>query len=108
VLGAGMVASFFVRAFVAPILFHLGCTAREAWRRTFALVRASFGHVAVFVLARVALAFVVGVASTIVTFGTCCVGGLPIVHQTLLAPLLWFERAFTLEVITPDVAATLR
>jgi hypothetical protein len=99
IFGAAMVVLFFVRSFVAPILFHLRCTARDAWRRTFVLVRENFASVLLFAVARFALALVVGFASTVATFATCCIGGLPVIHQTILAPLFFFDRAFRLHVL---------
>jgi hypothetical protein len=99
VLSSALVVLFFIRSLVAPILFHLRCSARQAWRRTFDLTRRNVGSIVVYACARVALGLVIGLAGTVVTFATCCVGGLPVIHQTLLAPLLYFERAFTLHVL---------
>lgn len=90
---------FFVRALVAPILFHLRCSATEAWRRTFRIVRENVASIVLYALARAVIGLVLGLASTLVTLCTCCVGGLPVLQQTILAPIYFFERAFTLSVL---------
>lgn len=50
-------------------------------------------------MARVVLGFAMGIVSTAAVFLTRCLGGLPVVHQTLLAPLYFFDRSFTLHVL---------
>ena len=96
--GATLFAAFVVRAFIAPSLFRARCTAREALGRALALVRSDPGGAVLYALVRLAVGMALGLGSTIVTFATCCIGALPVVHQALLAPILFFDRALALEV----------
>ena len=96
--GATLFAAFVVRAFIAPILYRVRCTAREALDRTLGLVRSDPGGAVLYAVVRIAVGMALGLASTIVTFATCCIGALPVVHQALLAPILFFDRALALEV----------
>lgn len=97
-LAAALIA-FATRNFIAPFLLFFPCTVREAWSRFFRVLRANPAGVLVFVLLRTVLAILVGVFSSIVAACTCCIGGLPVLHQTALAPLLFFDRALTLHVL---------
>ncbi|MBX3187406.1 MAG: hypothetical protein KF819_10345 [Labilithrix sp.] len=108
-LGLGFVALLFVvplmvvgamsRNFVSPIMLKHGLGARDAWKRFWAVGRDHVGGIIVFFLLR----FVVGIGATFVGLLagvlTCCLGLLPVLHQTLMAPYYVFERAWTLEVL---------
>jgi hypothetical protein len=94
-----MLVGFVLRNFIAPYLLFFRCTAREAWGRFFTVLRAHPGAVIVFLFARAVLAIVIGIFSTIVSTCTCCIGGLPVLHQSLLAPVYFFDRAFTLHAL---------
>lgn len=95
----GLLVGFVLRCFIAPYLLFFRCTAGEAWSRFFSVLRAHTGGVLLFVVARAILATVIGVLSAIVSTCTCCVGGLPVLHQTILAPVYFFDRAFTLHAL---------
>jgi hypothetical protein len=91
--------SFVTRTFIAPFLLFFPCTVREAWARFFRVLRSDPIGVVLFIVLRTVLAILVGVFSSIVATCTCCVGGLPVLHQTVLAPILFFDRAFTLHTL---------
>jgi hypothetical protein len=95
IVASGLV-SMALRDFVAPLQWRLGVSCGEAARVLWPLVkthRASFA-------AYVGLKFVFGLAAAISTLVagclTCCLGFLPVVSQTLLQPLFYFERAWSL------------
>jgi hypothetical protein len=60
------------------------------------VLRTSFGTVLLFGLFRAVVAMVIVSAEIVVVLATCCIGAIWVVHQTLCAPLLVFDRAFTL------------
>ncbi len=96
---------FVGRNILAPMLLRHGGGLRAGWARTMAVVRASVGGVAVFMLVRILISIVQAIGEIVVVYATCCIGGLWVVHETLAAPLLVFERAFTLfvfESVGPD------
>jgi hypothetical protein len=96
---------FVGRNVLAPMLLRHGGGLRAGWARTMAVVRASVGGVAVFMLVRILITIVQAIGEIVVVYATCCIGGLWVVHETLAAPLLVFERAFTLfvfESVGPD------
>jgi hypothetical protein len=53
----------------------------------------------VFLLVRMLIAVVQGICETIAVYVTCCLGGLPVIHQVVTAPFTAFERAYTLHVL---------
>lgn len=109
-IGIVVALVFFVaRQFLAPILLFVPkCTLREAFARFFRMLSQDTGGVMLFVLARIGLALVLAVISSFFSAITCCIGGLPLLHQTILAPALAFDRAFTLHALAsigPEYAA---
>lgn len=93
------------RNFVAPIMLKHGIGAREGWKRFWAVGRSQVGGIVVFYLLRMLVGIGAGIVGIIAGFLTCCLGFLPVLHQTLMAPYYVFERAWTLEVLasmSPD------
>ena len=93
------------RNFVAPIMLKHGLTAREGWKRFWAVGKDHVGSIIGFFVLRIVVAIGAGIVGTIAAVCTCCLGFLPILHQTLMAPYYVFERAWTLEVLasmSPD------
>jgi hypothetical protein len=90
---------FLGRNLLAPMLLIFRDGLRASWSRTMNVVRTSFGGVLLFLLVRMLIAFVQGIGETIAIYITCCIGGLPVVHQVVSAPLTVFERAYTLCVL---------
>jgi hypothetical protein len=64
--------------------------------RAGALVRAHAGAFAVYVLLKLALGMLLGFAVLLAGCLTCCLAFLPVVSQTLLQPIFFFERAWSL------------
>lgn len=99
------VISAMARNFVAPIMLKHGLTAREGWKRFWAVGRAHVGSIIVIFLLRIVVAVGAGIVGMIAGVFTCCLGFLPVLHQTLMAPYYVFERAWALEVLasmSPD------
>jgi hypothetical protein len=93
------------RNFVAPIMLKHGIGAREGWKRFWAVGKGHIGGIFVFYLMRILVSIGAGIVGVIAGFFTCCLGFLPVLHQTLMAPWYVFERAWTLEVLasmSPD------
>ena len=93
------------RNFVAPIMLKHDIGAREAWKRFWAIGKDHVGSLVVFWLVGFAFAIGAAIASVIGGLLTCCLGFLPILHQTVMAPYYVFERAWTLEILasmSPD------
>ena len=93
------------RNFVAPIMLKHGVGAREGWKRFWAIGRSQVGGIVVFFLLRMLVGIGAGIVGIVAGFLTCCLGFLPVLHQTLMAPYYVFERAWTLEVLasmSPD------
>jgi hypothetical protein len=89
-------ASLALRDFVAPLQVQAGVAARDAVRLLLALVRAHPGVFVVYVLLKIVFSIVAGIALMIGACLTCCCVLLPVVMQTALQPLFYFERAWSL------------
>ena len=96
--------NFLGRNLLAPMLLIFRDGLRANWSRTMNVVRTSFGGVLLFLLVRMLIAVVQGIGETIAVYVTCCIGGLPVIHQVVAAPFTAFERAYTLA--RPGVAGT--
>jgi hypothetical protein len=84
------------RNFVAPIMFRHGLTCTEAWRRFGSIGKANVGPILVFFVLRFLIGIAGGVLAVVVTLLTCCIGGLPYVHQVIMSPYYVFDRAWSL------------
>ncbi len=96
VLVATSLVSLGLRDFVAPLQWQLGVSCGAAARVLWGLVGAHPGAFAVYVALKIA--FAVAAAMIVIAAGclTCCCGFLPVVSQTLLQPLFYFERSWSL------------
>ena len=93
---AASLASLALRDFVAPLQVRAGVGARYAIRLLAALVRTHPGVFAVYVLLKIAFAIGAGIVVMVAACLTCCCALLPVVMQTALQPLFYFERAWSL------------
>lgn len=96
-----------LRNFVAPLMWKFDIECVPAWELFHAAVKDNLGPVFVFLLIRFGLSIAIGVATMIVGFITCCIGFLPVISQTLTAPLHVFERSYSFKVLEsagPDFA----
>ena len=95
IVGAGL-ASLALRDFVAPLQVRAGLGCRDAMRLLFHLVRTHPGVFVVYVLLKIAFSMVAGIMIVVAACLTCCCAILPVVMQTALQPLFYFERAWSL------------
>jgi hypothetical protein len=93
---AGALVSIALRDFAAPLQWRLGVPCREALDVVGGLVRAHPGSFAAYVGLKIAFALTAAVIGLVAGCLTCCCGFLPVVSQTLLQPLFYFERAWSL------------
>jgi len=94
-----MLLGAMARNFVAPVMLKHDLGARDAWKKFWSVGRAHVGPIIVFFLLR---GLVAGLASLVALMAgvlTCCVGLLPVIHQTIMAPYYVFERAWGLNVL---------
>jgi len=89
-------AGIALRDFVAPLQLVTGLPCAQAARILEGLVTAHPGAFLLYLLLKLFAVVVTGAAVVIVGFLTCCIGFLPVVMQTLLQPLFFFERSFPL------------
>lgn len=93
------------RNFLAPIMLKDDVGGREAWRRFWAIGRQHVGGIVLFFFLRSIVGMLAYFAGGLASVLTCCLGFLPVLHQTLMAPYHVFERAWGLEVLasmSPD------
>jgi hypothetical protein len=91
-----VLAGVALRDFVAPLQLAGGIACGRAVGVFERLVVAHTGAFVVYLLLKIALYVVTGAVVLLAGCLTCCIGFLPIVCQTLLQPLFFFERAWPL------------
>jgi len=103
ILGAGLAVFVFTgifaslqRNFVAPIMFQHGLTCTEAWRKFGPIGKANVGPIFIFLVLRLLIGIAAGILALVVTLLTCCIGGLPYIHQVIMSPYYVFDRAWSL------------
>jgi hypothetical protein len=95
VLAAGLF-SLVLRDFVAPIQIASRSTCGEALRRFADLLGANVGCFLIYLVLKLVFAVAAAIVFVLVGCLTCCLGFIPIVGQTLLQPIFYFERAWSL------------
>jgi hypothetical protein len=104
-----MLVGSMARNFVAPLMFKYDLGARDGWKMFWSAARAHVGQIAVFLVLRMVFGAIAGIVAMLATVLTCCIGALPVVHQTIMAPYFVFERAWGLSVLAslgPDFDLT--
>lgn len=97
---AGSLLRFFLFDFVQPIQALRRCAVGPAAAEAWALIRANFGAVCLFIVLKFITAIGIGLLLTMLGLATCCVGfilmAIPVAGQALLQPVFVFKRALTL------------
>jgi hypothetical protein len=109
VLVAG-VLNMVLRDFVAPLQVCRGIGAREAWSSFWYLFRESPGLFVGYAFLKLLVSIAIGMIVVLGACLTCCLGLLPLVHQTLFQPIYYAERAWSLKLLAQmgeDVFTTL-
>jgi hypothetical protein len=93
-----------LRDFVAPLQWYCDLSCGGAVAVFTGLLRAHPGAFVVYVLLKIVYSIVVGVAVLAFSCLACvccclCLGFLPVIRQTLLQPLFYFERRWSLELL---------
>ena len=88
-------ARIVLRDFVAPLQLAAGVPCGEAARLFETLLLAHPGAFVLYLLLKLVLWVVTGIALIVGGCLTCCLGFIPIVMQTLFQPLFHFERAWS-------------
>ncbi len=83
-----------LRDFVAPLQLASGLPCGPSGRLLETLVMANPGAFVLYLLLKLAVVVVGGIAVAILGCLTCCIGFLPVVMQVVFQPLFFFERAF--------------
>lgn len=96
VLLAGGVGALALRDFVAPLQMHTGAPCGVAVRRLMVLVRAHPVPFLLYAVLKIAFEAARGVVLVMAACLTLCCILLPVVTQTALQPIFFFERAWSL------------
>ena len=92
-------ASLALRDFVAPLQVRTGTSCGAAIQLLLALVRAHPGTFLVYLLLKIVFAIALSLVTLVAACLTCCCVLLPVVMQTALQPLFYFERAWSLHLL---------
>ncbi len=93
--------------FVVPVMYLRRTTFVPAWREVSALLGGMAGTVALYVLVRFAMGIVVGIATFLSVFVTCCIAAIPYLGEVIRLPLHVVVRSYSLYFLSqlaPDYA----
>jgi hypothetical protein len=99
-----------LRDFVAPLQVAAGVTCGEAIRLFEGLLVAQPGAFVIYLLMKIGVVVVTGLAIVVGGCLTCCIGFIPIVTQVVFQPFFFFERAWSVVLLRQmghDVAGRL-
>jgi hypothetical protein len=85
-----------LRDFAAPLQMLTGSSTGSALGLAWRLVRQNLGSFCIYVLLKVVVGMISGLIALTAGCLTCCLGFLPIISHTLLQPLHYFGRAWSL------------
>ncbi|HEX4514620.1 MAG TPA: hypothetical protein VH054_13810, partial [Polyangiaceae bacterium] len=85
-----------LRNFVAPVMQQCHMNVGQAWSHFAGAASGHWGAIALFFVIRFFFALVATIVALVATVCTCCIGALPVIHQTIMAPWYFFERAYAL------------
>ena len=94
-----IIVSILTRNFVAPLMYRFDLTALEGWRMFKPIMKSNLLSVFGFLLYKIVFGFMIGSGTILLGCVTCCIGFLPIINHTILAPAYVFDRSLTLLMI---------
>jgi hypothetical protein len=93
---AASLFSVLLRDFAAPLQMRLDIPCGQALGVAWRLVKANPLTFAAYLALKIVFSIVAGIVALLLGCMTCCLGFLPVISHTLLQPLLYFERAWSL------------
>jgi hypothetical protein len=91
--------SLLLRDFAAPLQIALGVPCGTALGVAWGLARANLGTFVVYVLLKIVFVIAAAILTFVTGCLTCCLGFLPVIHHTLLQPIYYFERGWSLALL---------
>jgi hypothetical protein len=88
--------SLLLRDFAAPLQLALGVPSGQALHVAWGLVTANPVPFLAYLALKLVFGIVAGIAAVLAGCFTCCLGFLPVISQTILQPLHYFERSWSL------------
>lgn len=88
-----------LRNFVAPVMQRCHMNVGQAWSHFSGAASGHWGTIVLFFVIRFFLGIGAAIVALAATLCTCCIGALPVIHQAIMAPWYFFERAYGLEAI---------
>ena len=107
---ATVVLGMVLRDFVAPLQLSRNIGAKEAGGVFLSMLAAHPGLLIGYALLKFVFSIVLAMVLAIVCILTCCIGLLPLIHQTLFQPIYYIERAWSLKLLAQmgeDVFSTI-
>jgi hypothetical protein len=88
-----------LRDFAAPLQIAIGLPAGQALGVAWGLVKSSPLTFLAYLVLKIVFALLTAFAAIAAGCLTCCLGFLPVISHTILQPLLYFERAWSLFIL---------
>jgi hypothetical protein len=88
-----------LRNFVAPVMLQCHMGVGQAWSHFAGAASGHWGSVVLFFVIRFFFGLGAAIVAMFVALCTCCIGALPVLHQALMSPWYFFERAYGMEAI---------
>ena len=88
-----------LRNFVAPVMQRCHMNVGQAWSHFSGAAGGHWGSIVLFFVIRFFLGIGAAIIALVAAVCTCCIGALPVIHQAIMAPWYFFERAYGLEAI---------
>lgn len=88
--------TYIANELLAPIMYLRGMRMAEAWKELRRIGRGNFWSFVLFGFMQVVIGMLYGVLTIPAVCCTCCIGALPVIHQTILQPILMWMRAYPL------------
>lgn len=92
-------ADLLVRDFVTPVMVLYRIDFLSALEKSIALWRGQWGNLILYLLFRLIISVLAGAVGMTVACLTCCIGALPVIYQTITAPIHVFVRSWTLAIL---------
>jgi len=86
-------AQWVLHTFLAPIVYVRGCDVPQAWDELLHMTAGNWSAFFLLLVAQVAIGVLGGVLAMLVCVFTCCMGMLPVIHQTILQPYYFWARS---------------